>query len=109
MSWSIVAGVAGAIGAFGVLLAFAAGGKPPVVMSIIFAGAPVINAVVALMLHPPHGGLRTIDARFWLGIIFAAAGGFMVTKFKPAPPKPAAPVAAVASAASAPVAGAATH
>jgi hypothetical protein len=85
VSWSIIAGVAGAIGAFGVLLAFAAGGKPPVVMSIVFAGAPVINAVIAIALHPPAEGVGSIKPAFWLGILLAAVGGFMVTKFKPGP------------------------
>ena len=55
--WSLLAGTAGAIGAFGVLLAFGAKGHPAVVMSIIFAGAPIVNAVVALSMHPPAGGL----------------------------------------------------
>ena len=44
MWWSLIAGIVGAIGAFGVLLAFGAGGKPGVVMSIVFAGAPIVNA-----------------------------------------------------------------
>ena len=44
MTWSLVAGIAGALGAFCVLLAFGAKGTPPVVMSIVFAGAPVVNA-----------------------------------------------------------------
>jgi drug/metabolite transporter (DMT)-like permease len=47
MAWSLVAGIVGAIGAFGVLLAFGAKGAPPVVMAIIFAGAPVVNALVS--------------------------------------------------------------
>lgn len=96
VSWSIIAGVAGAIGAFGVLLAFAAGGKPPVVMSIVFAGAPVLNAIVAIALHPPAGGVGTIKPQFWFGILLAALGGFMVTKYKPGPagPAPARQVAA---------------
>src|SRR5881275_2419175 len=34
MGWSLVAGIVGAIGAFGVLLAFGAKGTPAVVMSI---------------------------------------------------------------------------
>ena len=93
MGWSLVAGVAGAIGAFCVLLAFGAGGKPGVVMSIVFAGAPVINAVVALVLSPPAGGFGSINWKFYLGILLAATGGFMVTLFKPPPPKPAAPAA----------------
>jgi hypothetical protein len=44
--WSLIAGIVGAVGAFGVLLAFGAAPQPkaayiPVVMSIIFAGAPI--------------------------------------------------------------------
>ena len=68
MWWSLIAGIVGAIGAFGVLLAFGAGGKPGVVMSIIFAGAPIVNAIVALVLHPPPGGWSKVPAPFFLGI-----------------------------------------
>jgi hypothetical protein len=96
MGWSLVAGIAGAVGAFCVLLAFAADGKPGVVMSIVFAGAPVVNAVVAVLLHPPQGGLGSIKPQFYLGILLAALGGCLVTLYKPAPPKPAPmPAAAV--------------
>ena len=94
MLWSLIAGIVGAIGAFGVLLAFGAGGKPGVVMSIIFAGAPIVNAVVALILHPPAGGWAKVPAPFFVGILLAALGGFLVTYFKPAATaaKPKAPV-----------------
>jgi len=88
MAWSLIAGVVGAIGAFGVLLAFGAGGKPGVVMSIVFAGAPVVNAVYTLWQHPPPGGLSAIRPQFFLGILLAALGGFLVTYFKPAPTAP---------------------
>lgn len=83
--WSLFAGVAGAIGAFGVLLAFGAKGHPAVVMSIIFAGAPIVNAVIALMIHPPAGGLGSLRWQFIVGILLAALGGTMVTLYKPAP------------------------
>lgn len=89
MTWSLIAGIVGAIGAFGVLLAFGAGGKPGVVMSIVFAGAPVVNAVYSIVAHPPAGGLGTIKWPFYVGILMAAAGGCLVTFFKPAPPAPA--------------------
>src|SRR5580704_14262063 len=83
----------------GMLLAFANGGKPGVVMSIVFAGAPVVNAVVALWLAPPEGGWGSIKPQFYLGIILAAAGGCLVTFYKPPPPKNAhAPTAQVAPA-----------
>jgi drug/metabolite transporter (DMT)-like permease len=58
--WSLIAGVVGALGALGVLLAFGKGGPPSAVMSIIFAGAPVVNAVVALSMHPPAGGIGSL-------------------------------------------------
>jgi hypothetical protein len=92
MKWSLLAGIVGAIGAFCVLLAFANGGKPGVVMSIVFAGAPVVNAVVALLLYPPAGGWGSIKPQFYLGILLAALGGCLVTFYKPNPaPKPAVP------------------
>ncbi len=81
--WSTVAGFVGAIGALGVLLAFGAKGTPTVVMSIVFAGAPIVNAVVATALHPPAGGLAVVRWPFMLGIALAALGGFLVTYFKP--------------------------
>lgn len=98
MSWSLIAGIVGAIGAFGVLLAFGAGGKPGVVMSIIFAGAPIVNAIVALAMHPPPGGWSKVPAPFFLGILLAALGGFLVTYFKPAAAPPTKPHPVQASA-----------
>jgi hypothetical protein len=92
--WSSVAGILGAAGAFGVLLAFGAKGQPAVVMSIVFAGAPVVNAVVALAMHPPKGGLGTVSPMFFAGILLAAVGGCLVTLYKPGPP-PKQPQAAV--------------
>jgi hypothetical protein len=88
MAWSLVAGIVGAIGAFGVLLAFGAKGSPSVVMAIVFSGAPVVNAVVSLLMHPPTGGVASIKPGFWLGLVLAAVGGCLVTFFKPAPGKP---------------------
>jgi len=103
VAWSLIAGVAGAVGAFCVLLAFGAKGSPAVVMSIIFAGAPVVNAVVAIALHPPAGGVSSVRWQFVAGILMAALGGCLVTLYKPNPPKPAAAVTAPATAA--PVSG----
>ena len=95
MGWSLLAGVVGAIGAFCVLLAFGAGGMPSVVMTIVFAGAPVINAVVALALHPPAGGFSAVRWQFAAGILLAALGAGLVTLYKPAEGKPAPAPAAV--------------
>lgn len=102
--WSLIAGIVGAVGAMGVLLAFGAGGKPSVVMALVFAGAPVINAIVALTLHPPTGGLASVRWQFFAGIALAALGGFLVTRYKPVSPPPAAPAVAVESGSAAAVA-----
>ncbi len=83
VKWSFLAGVVGAIGAFGVLLAFGAKGKPAVVMSIVFAGAPIVNAVVATLSHPPEGGWSAVRWQFVLGILLAATGGCLVMYFRP--------------------------
>jgi drug/metabolite transporter (DMT)-like permease len=82
MAWSLIAGIAGALGAFGVLLAFAAHGQPGAVMAIVFAGAPIVNAFVSLVQHPPAGGWASIKPQFWAGIVIAAVGGCLVTYFK---------------------------
>ena len=98
MGWSLLAGIAGAAGAFCVLLAFGAKGAPAVVMSIVFAGAPVVNAGVALALHPPRGGPGALRWQFIAGIALAAIGGCLVTLYRPGPAPVAPARAAVESA-----------
>jgi hypothetical protein len=87
---SLFAGVLGAVGAFGILLAFGAKGSPTVVMSIVFAGAPIVNALAAAIMHPPKGGWAAFPWQFFLGIVMAAVGGCLVSYYKP----PAAPAPA---------------
>lgn len=83
--YSFLAGTAGAIGAFGILLALGNGGTPAVVMSIVFAGAPIVNAIYSMITHPPEKGLSALRPQFYLGIILAALGGAIVTLNKPTP------------------------
>lgn len=100
VKWSLIAGIVGAAGAFCVLLAFGARGTPAVVMSIVFGGAPVVNAVVAMSMHPPAGGISAIRWPFWAGLLLAALGGTLVTLYRPQPPPArhsAAPAAAAAT------------
>ena len=102
--WSLIAGIVGAVGAFGVLLAFGAapGATPqerasyvPVVMAIIFAGAPIVNAFVSMyMTHGPAGARFEIKPQFWIGIVCAALGGSLVALYKPNPVQPKTPPAA---------------
>ena len=97
---SLLAGILGAIGAFFVLLALGAAisakiqNPAAVVMSIIFAGAPIVNALISITLANDWGKIRW---PFVLGLLMAAGGGYLVTQFKPVhgPAKPAEKVAAV--------------
>ena len=89
MGWSLVAGIVGAIGAFGVLLAFGAKGKPPEVMAIVFAGAPVVNALVSIWLVRHEIDWSKVNPLFYIGMILALVGGGLVTLHKPNPtPRP---------------------
>ena len=83
----LIAGTLGAIGALGVLLAFGKMSSPafvPVIMSIIFAGAPMVNALVSTT---KEGNWAYVRWPFVLGIALAAVGGYMITKHAPKPPK----------------------
>lgn len=92
-TWSLIAGIAGAIGAFAVLLAFGAKGSPAVVMSIVFAGAPVVNAVIATWMADLWS---ETPIQFWVGLVLAVTGGSLVTYYKPNPHPPAKAPAVVA-------------
>jgi drug/metabolite transporter (DMT)-like permease len=93
--WSLLAGIVGATGAFSVLLAFGAKGSPAVVMSIVFGGAPLVNALYTMALHPPAGGWGNVRWQFYAGLLLAALGGCLVTLYKP--PAAPAPTERVAS------------
>lgn len=87
--WSFVAGAAGAIGAFTLVLALGAaaqtykGAAAAAVMPIVFAGAPVINTITAMIMHPPEGGFRALPMPFLLGCVLAVIGAFLVAKYAP--------------------------
>ncbi|MCC7180344.1 MAG: hypothetical protein IT177_18335 [Acidobacteria bacterium] len=74
------AGALGAIGAVCIIYAFRAGGLPTYVMPIVFGGAPVINVLTTLALHPPKSAVNPL---FFLGVVMAAAGAGMVLYFRP--------------------------
>lgn len=92
MMWSIFAGVAGALGALGVILAFNAGGKPYYVMPLVFGFAPVINTFIALT---EAGTWGLVSFMFWLSLALVITGAVTVLITAPRPKKPA-PAPAVA-------------
>jgi hypothetical protein len=107
IKWSLIAGVTGAVGAFTLVLALGAasqiykGAAAAAVMPIVFAGAPIVNTILAMSLHPPEGGLKSLPWQFVLGCVMAAGGAFLVAKFAPANTggaKPATPAVQAAKA-----------
>jgi len=53
-------------------------------MSIIFAGAPMVNAIVSTTKENNWGNVKPL---FLLGIAMAAGGGYLLTKHAPKPDK----------------------
>jgi hypothetical protein len=87
MTWSFVAGIAGAIGALGVILAFNAGGKPFYVMPLIFGFAPVINTFISLTERGMWGQVQPL---FWVSLLVVITGAVtvLITAPKPATKQP---------------------
>jgi drug/metabolite transporter (DMT)-like permease len=75
-----LAGALGAIGAVFIIYAFRAGGVPAYVMPIVFGGAPVVNVIATMVLHPPK---VTPNPLLWVGMALVAAGAGLVLYFKP--------------------------
>jgi hypothetical protein len=75
-----LAGALGAIGAIFIIYAFRAGGVPAYVMPIVFGGAPVVNVIATMALHPPKVSPNPL---LWVGMALVAAGAGMVLYYKP--------------------------
>jgi hypothetical protein len=75
-----IAGALGALGAVCITYAFKAGGTPFVVMPLVFGGAPLINVITAVVLHPPK---TAPNPMLYLGFLVTAVGAAMVLYFRP--------------------------
>jgi drug/metabolite transporter (DMT)-like permease len=75
------AGALGALGAVCIILAFRAGGLPTYVMPLVFGGAPVVNVLFSMATHPPREAPSPL---LYVGFLLAAAGAYLVLRFKPA-------------------------
>jgi drug/metabolite transporter (DMT)-like permease len=75
-----LAGGLGAIGAVFIIYAFRSGGLPTYVMPLVFGGAPVVNVLFSMWLHPPKVPPNPL---LWVGMVLVAVGASLVLYFKP--------------------------
>jgi hypothetical protein len=74
------AGMLGALGAVFIIYAFRAGGMPAYVMPLVFGGAPLVNVLFTMYLHPPKVAPNPL---LYLGFVLVAVGASLVLYFKP--------------------------
>ena len=75
-----VAGALGAAGAACIIYAFRTGGLPLYVMPLVFGGAPIVNVLVSMSIHPPKAA---INPMLYVGFLLASIGAAMVLYFRP--------------------------
>ena len=83
ISGSTTATIAGALGAAGavcIIFAFKTGGLPTYVMPLVFGGAPVVNVLISMWLHPPK---TAPNPMLYVGFLLASLGAGLVLYFKP--------------------------
>jgi len=86
-----IAGALGAAGAACIIWAFKTGGLPIYVMPLVFGGAPIVNVVVGMMIHPPKAALNPM---LFVGFLLASNGqiyqvaldGYVTSGEPPTPP-----------------------
>ena len=82
LTWSIIAGAAGALGALGIVLAFNSGGKPIYVMPLVFGFAPVVNTFISLT---ESGAWSKVQPMFWVSLAVVIIGAITVLTKAPKP------------------------
>ena len=76
-----IAGILGAVGAVCIIYSFRTGGIPLYVMPLVFGGAPIVNVLYSMFLHPPKVAPSPM---LYLGFVLASVGAGMVLYFRPA-------------------------
>ena len=75
-----VAGALGAAGAACIIYSFRFGGLPVYVMPLVFGGAPIVNVLVSMAIHPPK---QTLNPLLFVGFLFASIGAALVLYYRP--------------------------
>ena len=74
------AGILGAVGAVCIIYSFRSGGIPLYVMPLVFGGAPIVNVLYTMAIHPPKAAPNPM---LYVGFALASAGAAMVLYFRP--------------------------
>ena len=75
-----IAGALGAAGAVCIIYSFRFGGLPVYVMPLVFGGAPIVNVLVSMAIHPPKQALSPL---LFVGFLFASIGAALVLYYRP--------------------------
>lgn len=75
-----IAGGLGAVGAVCIIYAFRSGGQPFYVMPLVFGGAPLVNVLVSLAIHPPKAAPNPM---LYVGFVLASIGAGLVLYYRP--------------------------
>ena len=78
--WAGLGGALGALGAVCIIFSFRNGGHPGIVMPLVFGGAPLVNVLVSMAMHPPKTPPNPL---LYVGYVMAIAGAAMVLFYKP--------------------------
>ena len=76
-----IAGALGAAGAACIIYSFRFGGLPVYVMPLVFGGAPIVNVLVSMAIHPPKAAINPL---LYVGFVMASVGAGLVLYFRPA-------------------------
>ena len=79
-AFATVAGTLGALGAVCIIYSFRTGGTPTYVMPMVFGGAPLVNVLYTMAVHPPKTEPNPL---LYVGFLITALGAGMVLYFKP--------------------------
>ena len=79
-TFATVAGTLGALGAVCIIFAFRTGGLPTYVMPLVFGGAPLVNVLYTMYIHPPKAA---VSPMLYIGFLLTAIGAGTVLYYKP--------------------------
>ena len=75
-----VAGTLGAVGAVCIIFSFRTGGTPLYVMPLVFGGAPLVNVLYSMAVHPPKNAPSPM---LYVGFVITAIGAALVLYNRP--------------------------